>query len=480
MNMVFSLILLVFSQCDTLWTNHYGGVNGDYGHSVDVTNDGDYIVGGSTFSYGAGLSDVWIIKLDSLGNCEWDTTYGDMNHDYANSIIQTSDGGYIFTGVTCVSSFFGDVYIGKTNELGNLEWDRVLGEIENEDAGYSVIETSDSNYVVAAGTYSYGSGGCDAWIIKVDQSGNILWDSTYGGNFDDIPNSIIQDTDGNFVIAGQTKYYGGNTTYAWFLKLDSNGNVLHETVFGGADNDWFEWIAETYDGGYILAGTSISYGPGGFDGWLVKTDMNGNEMWNSPIGGPDLDDFWCVRETSDRGFILTGCTSSFGSGETDMWIVRTDSLGNETWSFTIGGDGFDGGREIKQTASDEYIVVGSSESFSSGMDDVFLVKIRETVTYLADKPGGNEYFFSRSKPNPFRDKVDIFLNLPQTDDVNVSVYNISGELIWEAANGFLHKGFNHFTWHGRDRFGNSVPSGVYYYKVKTEQGSDCSKLILIK
>ena len=304
------------------WSRTFGGSDYDDAGWVRQTSDGGYILAGCTRSFGAGGSDAWLIKTDSLANEDWSRTFGGSDYDYAYSVRQTSDGGYILAG-----------------------W-----------------------------TYSFGAGSCDAWLIKTDSAGNEEWSRTFGGSDYDGAKSVQQTSDGGYIVAGLTYSFGAGSGDAWLIKTDSVGNEKWSTTFGGSDWDWAWSVQQTSDGGYILAGRTYSFGAGSCDAWLIKTDSLGNEEWSRTFGGSDVEGAWSVHQTSDGGYILAGYTGSFGAGSSDAWLIKTDSLGNEEWSRTFGGSHFEHAYSVQQTSDRGYIMAGYTDSFGPGGFDAWLIK----------------------------------------------------------------------------------------------------------
>ncbi|MDE2180364.1 MAG: hypothetical protein KGJ40_05895, partial [candidate division NC10 bacterium] len=233
----------------------YGGANDDWIGSIRQTTDGGYIVAGYTTSFGAGNADAWVLKLDATGAVQWQKTYGGVGYDEATSIQQTTDGGYIVAGYT--NSFgagYQDAWVLKLDSTGTVVWQQTYGGTDY-DYATSIQQTTDGGYIVAGRTRSFGGAGFDdAWILKLNSTGTVEWQKTYGGTGGDEATSIQQTTDGGYIVAGSTSFGAGNAD-AWVLKLDAVGAVQWQRTYGGAANDYATSIHQTADGGYIVSGT---------------------------------------------------------------------------------------------------------------------------------------------------------------------------------------------------------------------------------
>jgi hypothetical protein len=331
-------------------------------------------VAGGTASFGAGSVDFLLIKTDANGNIIWVKTYGGISYDNARSVQQTSDGGYIVAGLT---SSFGagnwDVWLIKTDANGNLQWAKTYGGT-NYDYAYSVQQTSDGGYIMTGGTASFGAGNWDVWLIKTDANGNLQWAKTYGGTDDDYAYSVQQTSDGGYILAGVTSSFGAGSWHIWLIKTDAFGNLQWAKTYGVTGSDYAYSVKQTSDGGYILAGLTYSFGAGDDDIFLIKTDANGNIIWAKTYGGPGYDEDFSVQQTSDGGYIAAGYTRSFGAGWDDIFLIKTDANGNLQWAKTYGGTDGDYAYSVQQTSDGGYIVAGYTSSFGAGGSDFFLIK----------------------------------------------------------------------------------------------------------
>ena len=353
------------------WT--YGGTNDDFGYSVQQTTDGGYIISGGTSSFGNGSYDVYLIKTDSSGNEIWTKTYGGTYTDAGFSVQQTTDGGYIITGHT--SSFgngFEDVYLIKTDGNGVEQWTNTFGGT-NDDMGYSVQQTTDGGYIITGYTSSFGNEFNDVYLIKTDGNGIEQWTKTYGWTSDQ-GLSVQQTTDGGYIISGWTENI--NINYDIYLvKTDGSGDEQWTNTFGGTDDDLSYSVNQTIDGGYIIVGETKSFGNSNEDVYLIKTDGNGIEQWTKTYGGTDDDWGHSVQQTTDGGYIIVGTTRSFGNGYEDVYLIKTDDSGTEQWAKTFGGTNFERGYSVQQIADGGYIITGISQtSLANDPNDVYLIK----------------------------------------------------------------------------------------------------------
>ena len=369
------------------WNQTYGGYGNDFAFSVDEGDDGGYVVAGSTDSMGVGI-DAWLFKTFPNGTLQWMKNYGGLGYDYATCVEQTNDHGYILTGATKSYSLDGcfDMWLVKTDSNGNMLWTAARTTNGTEVAN-SVEQTSDGGYIM--------TGSCDGdpapipWsnvlLVKTNGTGYEEWSLSWGGNATDVAYSAVETKDGGFIAAGSTiDYYNidkyGNLTFAstdaLLIKTDWGGNIEWNKTYGGPDSvEQFHSIQKTYDGHYIAAGYTNSSGTGSFDFWLVKIGTDGSVMWERAFGGLDDEYAYSVQQTSDNGYIVAGSAYSSSYTSPDFLIVKTDSNGNEEWRQTYDTGDTDDAQSIHETKDGGYIVAGYTY-YSSGIStDAWLVKI---------------------------------------------------------------------------------------------------------
>jgi len=376
------------------WEKWFGGIGWDEGRSVQQTVDGGYILTGITQSFGSGLSNCYLIKTNKNGNKQWEKTFGGIGSDLGYSVLQTTDGGYIVAGTT---DSFGvghkDAWLIKIDSNGKIQWDKTFGGEEWDEQGFSVNQTADGGFIIAGYTSSFGAGYGDCYLIKTDINGNLQWEKTFGGIHWDYAYSVYQTTDGGYILAGDSitdnilpsTLDNKGTKMVWLIKTDSNGNKQWDKKFGEGLEQGGRSVKQTVDGGYIVCGF-LQTGTSENSVWLIKTDSEGNKQWDKKYGGEDWDEGQSVQQTTDGGYIITGSTQSFGAGKCDVWVIKTDSNGNIQWDKTFGGGSYDAGYSVRQTSDGGYIVTGNTRSFGSGYWDVFLIKMDSGGNGHPNKP----------------------------------------------------------------------------------------------
>ena len=372
---------LVFAQPSIVWQKCLGGSRYDVAYSVQQTSDGGFILAGISKSNDGEASewhempvpdpedffffDYWIVRLNSSGDIVWQKCLGGSGCDIAYSIQQTSDGGFIVAGETwsfvCdVSEVIGnhgvdfdDFWVVKLNSSGDIVWQKCLGG-SYEDGAYSIQQTSDGGFIVAGwtlsndGDVSGNHGRFDFWVVKLNPSGDIVWQKCLGGSDDEEAHSIQQTSDGGFIVAGETYSNDGDVSGNhglldfWVVRLNFSGGIIWQKCLGGSGWDEAHSIQQTSDGGFIVAGHTLSLDADYDDAFLLKTDAYGQVEWMRQYGEEDWDEGFSAVLPLEDGFLAVGAKACTGrQREPDMYVVRTDASGNPLWEKTLGRSEFE-------------------------------------------------------------------------------------------------------------------------------------------
>ena len=456
---------------DTLWTKTFGGSNSDLGFSVQQTYDNGFIIAGWTQSFGSGYQ-VYLIKTNETGDEIWSHTYDEGSYAEGYCVQQTSDLGYIVTG-TSGPSF--DVYLIKTDEWGNEIWSQTYSI--GWERGESVMQTNDGGYIIGGFTDTNCSGEVDVYVIKTNEVGDEQWSRTYGGNGVDLGRSIQQTLDGGYIIVGYTSSYGAGGIDVYLIKTDNNGMEIWSQTYGGIANDYGYGVQQMSDGGYIIVGATESYSIGYEDVYLIKTDGNGMEIWSHNYGGAGGDCGLDVKHTFDGGFIISGYSTSFSPGNSDVYVIKTDEYGEEVWWQTIGNAGVDVGESIQQTIDGGYIIGGSTCYSGASPMDVYLVRLEEEPMYITNTNIFKPYNYSLKHPypNPFNPVTNLSFSLQKQSRVLLVVYNIEGKQVTKLVDNWYPSGEHKILFDASD-----LSSGLYIARLIAGDYTQTQKLLLIK
>ncbi len=372
-----TVLLILFSQMFFLhlyaqitFQKTFGSSSDDRAYSVLQSADSGYVVAGHAYSFGAGMDDVFLIKTKNNADVEWIKTYGLNNilssGDHGYSIDMTSDSGYIITG-----GINNNIFLIRTDKAGDTLWCKFYGGNSNDD-GYSVKQTLDGGFLVVGHTYSYGQGSCDLYIIRTDNLGNLLWSKTVGGNKCDRAYAVSLTNDGGFVITGNTETFGAGLSDVWLLKFNSSGILQWNKTFGGTNDEIGYSVVQTYDGGYIISGQTNSFGVGNTDIYLIKTNSFGDTIWTKTIGTIGQHNrATSIIETIDSCYIMTGSIKSIY-----LTLIKINALGDTIWTKQyLAGGNVCRGESVKQTHDQGFIIAGYTN------DNIYMVK--------TDKNGNN-------------------------------------------------------------------------------------------
>ena len=464
--------MMSFAQPDSLWSRTFGGGMSDECQSVQQTSDGGYVLAGYTYSFGNN-ENFWLVKTNANGDSLWSRAFGGADDDEAYAVQQTSDSGYIIAGSTwSFGNGSSDVWLVKTNANGDSLWSRTFGG-NIGDGCYSVHQTSDG-YTLAGFTYSFSTSG-QFWLVKTDVNGDSLWSRMYGRGDDEICYSAQQTSGGGYILAGKTWASFEHVYDFWLVKTNASGDSLWSRAYGGVNHETCYSVWQTSDGGYILGGSAQSYGAGGTDFWVVKTDSSGDSLWSRTFGGSDDEECRSVRPTMDGGYILAGKTWSFGNQTGDFWLVKIDADGDSLWSLTFGGHNEDECSAVLQSEDGGYVLGGTTRSLGAGNSDFWLVR-------TGPEPSAAEPFilhpssFTLSTfPNPFNATTTIAYDLPRAGHISLRVFDVLGREVAVVSDGFVEAGSHRAMFEG-----SAMASGIYFVRLNAGEFSRTKKMMLLK
>ncbi len=459
----FFFMSLIFAQAPAIvWQKNYGGTSYEYAKCIKQTADGGFVVAGYTASVNGdvssnhGGSDFWILKLNASGDIVWQKTYGGTGNDVAESIAQTTDGGYIVAGST--NSIDGDVinytngstdfWVIKIDSVGTLQWQSCEGG-SYSDRACSVVQTTDGGCIVVGNIDSTATYD-DYLIIKYNSIGTIQWFKIYGSGGYDFAKSVQQTTDGGYIVAGySTGGVGNHGSYdIWILKLSSTGTIQWQKCLGGSLDETAYDVKQTNDGKFIITGQTNSYDGnvtnyhGSVDIWVVLLNSDGTIQWQKTLGGTDSDISSSVVQTSDNGFLISGYVRSSNGdvtnyhGNDDGWLAKLSSTGVLEWQRTMGGSMFDYAYSAIQATDGSYVLVGSSQSsdgdiaFNHGSDDLLIVKFQGSSMNNSEQNSSPPMTLF---PNPSHSKLNISASADVSFD-SIKVIDVHGAVLFEPKN----------------------------------------------
>lgn len=335
-----------------IWEKTYGGTGDDRAFYATAAGDG-YLVVGSSESVVPNATVGWALKLDVNGNAVWNHTFLEGSGTELRYALNLSD-GFLLVGNEFSASEDVNGYVARIDNQGNLLWNSTVGG-EKTDKLFSAIAVPDG-FVVFGLTYSYGNGESNAWAVKLDGNGNVVWNRTYGTATDAAARTGVLAPDGDYVVAGYTNTQGEGDYDFYLLKIGADGNMVWNKTYGGVESEKAYAMAKAPDG-YVLVG-DVDSPQTATDAWAVKVDLNGNMVWNTTVGGKNADSPAYITPARDGGYLVAGFTFSFGAGQRDFWLFKIDEAGQVLWSCTQGNAAFQEAYGVIEAGDNQYIMVG--------------------------------------------------------------------------------------------------------------------------
>ncbi len=466
-----------FAQApDSLWTKTFGGMGNENGSEVQQTSDGGYIIVGTTSSHGIGESDLWLVKTNADGDTLWTRTYGGMYNDDGNGVQQTNDGGYIIIGSIGLSESDHSVpWLIKTNADGDTLWTKTYGG-DGIGWGGSVLQTTDGGYIIAGSSFDT-SGALlrpgTLWLMKTNANGDSLWKKIYGDRRSRVIGGefVRHTTDGGYIIVSEKIgildiYFSSDI---WLIKTNYIGDTLWTKTYRAKSYSLYPFsfsgsVLQTADSGYIIVGSNTML-HAGYVACFIKTDSNGDTLWTKEYGN-GVERGFSVQQTADGGFIFTGSR-----------LFRTDASGDTLWTRNYGGLG----RCIQQTTDDGYIITGYKERSDSTytQTDLWLLRIAPDTAVVSIKISSSNvpasFNLQQNYPNPFNSSTVISYQLPVSRQVELSIYNLLGQKIVTLVSEKQLAGIYKISWDAR-----GLASGVYLYRLEAGEFVQVKKLILMR
>ena len=350
-------------------------------------------------------------------------------------------------------------------------WQVMLGGKGN-DRGYDIQETADLGLIAVGYDGSHPQDIKDVYLVRLSADGDTLWTKTYGGAEDDYGCAVKQTADLGFIITGYTNSFGGQND-VYLIKTDPDGVVEWVRVYGGSDDDYGYDVHQTADLGYIVVGQTFSFGLGAGDGYLLRTDANGDTLWTKTFGGPFADAAQSVDVTFDQGYIITGSTNSFGAGNSDVFLIRTDINGDTLWTKTCGGAYDDGGNSVIETADLGFFIAGYTYSVTGGEDsDVYLLSIGSNGDFNWEQTYGDsgsyQYGYSAEETGDEGFVVGGSANATGGEDGDLYLMRTDslGDTLWTKGEATLNTDVIYSAIQSSD--GGYVVCGYYHNKNGTE------------
>lgn len=374
-----SVPLQVAKGASLLWEKTYGGTGDDRCFYLANAGNG-YVVAGSSTSFEIGKTVAWIVRLDQDGNALWNRTYNE-NFGGEFRYVTDLDDGFLLVGNTFTTLGSANGYVLKIDNNGNPIWNITLQANSGVNKLFSAAKIQD-DFVLVGLTEQAGNGNSKVWLVKIDSEGNVIWNKSYGDSADSAGRGVTLTQDDCYMVAGYTDGAANGDYDFLVLKIDDSGALLWNRTYGGLESDKAYGIAPAV-GGCIIAGDTRSKGAGDSDAWIIKIDLNGNFVWDKTFGGESFDVPTCIMLLPNGDYLVGGITFSFGNGQRDFWLFKVNDAGRVLWSCTVGRSSYEEAYAVVQNAEDmfsgdKYVMAGWTNSIGQGKYDFYVVKLEVT------------------------------------------------------------------------------------------------------
>jgi hypothetical protein len=505
----FSTILLgilwvsqvVFAQPDpgVLWTRTIGPTGHNDARAIQQTPDGGYLVAGFTGGTGGESGHASVIKLDANGEVVWRRAYSNEGNSWFFGLDVIPSGGFVVVGIIMTSNNNYEAWLIRAADNGDPIWSRTFGGPMN-DQGYAVTATSDGGFAVAGLDASIAGGRYEAYLVKLNGTGDILWQHTWGVPAINVEaRSVRECPDGGFIITGGSVSYGEwNSPFNMFVvRTNARGRTLWTRQYGGDGNDFASDAVCLPDGGFAVVGYTTPRGTDQRNMCMIRINERGRRIWKRTYGGPGDDAAFTVKRTMDGGFLLGGYTNSTGQGDQDLCLIKTNRAGVRQWRRTYGTLGWEypwGNECVELTADGGYVLAGTTTPIEGGESSMFVVKTGPDQLQRISEPAGADFdtfvqdeiepadepvvsgsALPTNYPNPFNPTTMISYDVDKAGFVSLRVFNMLGQQVATVVNNSVEAGHHTVAFDG-----SALPSGLYIYRLERDGISSQNKMLLMK
>ncbi len=470
-----------------LWSQTYGGALLEKGYAVKELPDGGFIFSGETQSFGAGSYDFYLVRTNAQGDTLWTGAYGGTGFEFGYGVTTAPDGGFLVVGVTTSFGAGGrDGFAVRVDADGNLVWQSPYGGA-SQDAIMDVCRTFADTYVLIGTSYSLGPGTSGLWFLEIDDDGNVVRESSHGGAGADTGWRVLQTSEGGFIVGGFTTSFGAGDKDLWLVKLDAVGGLEWANTYGGVGDDRGYGLAIVPEVGYLLSGYTSSFGAGGTDMYLVLTDDAGAPTWTRTYGGPGNEIGYAVVPPCGGGILLAGSTTSIAPGDLNTYVVHTDMNGDTLWTTTYAVSGDDWAEALQQTQDGGFVLGGSADPGATGNRQLYLVRLEGSgptpvLPPIEDPLPAEAWTGTRLlgvQPSLVQDQADIRFSLARASAIRLTILDAGGRVVRRLGGDVLGAGAHSILWDRRSDSGLPVPSGPYLYELRVGPIRSAGRLIVI-
>lgn len=434
--LIFIVSILGKAQPPAKFYSTYGGNGYDEGYDVKQTLDGGYIITGSTSSFGQGNTDLYLLKLDSMGVKKFETSFGGVSNEIGKSVLQLIDSSYVIAGYTSSTGVGGyDIFLVKADKTGALLWQKTIGGAD-WDFAYSMEATADGGFIIAGTTYSYGRGNADGYVVKTDANGNVTWQKTYGGLNDDEFKSVIQTSDGKYALTGYTKSYNDiDSGDVWVFKLEVNGDSAWCKFYGGSKEDFGNGIIQLQNSNIFICGTTKSLSVNNNRETLILSYdlVSGNPLYNYRDVSNQDEFYNCAAQSLSGNIASCGSTKNAVFGYDGLIDIYSSSYGYVNF-FSEGTTTYEEFFSISKTRDNGFVAVGKTNGYNSVLNDVFFMKIDSLGSFGNSIIGIEEREYTNIElgiyPNPTSDYINIKIsNFKDYRRLNYQIIDLNGRVV---------------------------------------------------